>query len=101
MNLRDSAVFPTLLLCLTPPALAQPTVQSVVNAAPRGGVLAPGTWAIIAGAGLAPGEASTDSAATSLNGVSVTAGGVPAPMLPLPPAPRARHPSPCRCHHPP
>src|SRR6266700_3913021 len=81
MNLRDSAVFQTLLLCLTTPALAQPTMQSVVNAASRGGALAPGTWAIIAGAGLAPSEASADSAATSLNGVSVTVGGVPAPML--------------------
>jgi len=81
MNLGDFAVFQALLLCLTTPVLAQPTVQSVVNAASRGGALAPGTWAIIAGAGLAPGEASADSAATSLNGVSVMVGGVPAPML--------------------
>jgi uncharacterized protein (TIGR03437 family) len=65
--------------------LAQPNVRAVLNAASYSSSLAPGTWTVIQGAELAPGPASSDNPAAALNGVSVTIGGIAAPLVSVAP----------------
>ena len=78
-------VFAVLLVtvALVRTAAAQLTVSAVLNAASYGAAVAPGTWVAIFGADLAssPSRAQTVPLPTLLGGVSVTVGGVPAPLL--------------------
>ena len=62
---------------------AQPKVSAVLNAASYSAVVAPGTWVAIFGTNLAPAPAGAQTVPlpTVLGGVSVTVGGVPAPLL--------------------
>ena len=62
---------------------AQPKVSAVLNAASYSAVVAPGTWVAIFGTNLAsaPAGAQTVPLPTVLGGVSVTVGGLPAPLL--------------------
>ena len=65
-------------------AYAQPVVSSVLNAASYDAVVSPGCWVAIFGNNLAPTIAGASTAArlpTTLGGVSVTVGGLPAAML--------------------
>ena len=65
-------------------AYAQPVVSSVLNAASYDAVVSPGCWVAIFGNNLAPTTAGASTAAqlpTTLGGVSVTVGGLPAAML--------------------
>ena len=63
--------------------VAQPTVSAVVNAASYENSLAPGTWAAAFGTQLSPSTAKAAAVPLpySLAGVSVTVGGVNAPLL--------------------
>ena len=63
--------------------LAQPAVSAVLNAASYHATLAPGGWAVIYGTNLAPAEATAAGVPLpkSLGNVSVTVGGVQAPLL--------------------
>lgn len=69
--------------CLSPIAQAQPVVSAAVNAASNQPLLAPGCWMSIYGTSLAP--ETTQAAAVPLpallSGVSVSVGGVAAPLL--------------------
>src|ERR1035441_9473103 len=62
---------------------ATAVVAAVLNGASYGGDVSPGSWVAIFGTNLAPSTASAPSVplTTKLNGVSVTVGGVPAPLL--------------------
>lgn len=61
----------------------QPAIQGVFNGASYSGNVAPGAWVSIFGTSLAPSAlaASGSPLPTQLNGVSVTIGGVPAPLV--------------------
>jgi uncharacterized protein (TIGR03437 family) len=61
----------------------QPAIQAILNGASYSGTLAPGMWATIFGTALAPSAlvASSVPLPTQLNGVSVTVGGIPAPLI--------------------
>ena len=63
-------------------SLTFPVVQGVLNGISYGGNLAPGTWAAIFGSNLASGTTSAASVPlpTELDGVSVTIGGIAAPL---------------------
>lgn len=60
-----------------------PAVTAVLNGASYGGNVSPGSWVAIFGTNLAPSTATAPSVplTTELNGVSVTVGGVAAPLL--------------------
>ena len=65
-------------------AYAQPVVSSVLNAASYEAVVSPGCWVAIFGNNLAAGAFDANTSArlpTTLGGVSVTVGSLPAPML--------------------
>ncbi|MBK5292672.1 MAG: hypothetical protein JJE04_13460 [Acidobacteriia bacterium] len=65
-------------------AYAQPVVSSVLNAASYDAVVSPGCWVAIFGNNLAAATAEANTAArlpTTLGGVSVTVGSLPAAML--------------------
>jgi uncharacterized protein (TIGR03437 family) len=59
------------------------SIQAILNGASYSGNLAPGTWAALFGSGLAPSTTVAQAVPLpkSLNGVSVTVGGVDAPLL--------------------
>jgi uncharacterized protein (TIGR03437 family) len=61
----------------------QPAIQGIFNGASYSGAVAPGTWVSIFGTSLAPSALSASSSPLpiQLNGVSVTVGGVPAPLV--------------------
>jgi uncharacterized protein (TIGR03437 family) len=61
----------------------QPTIQGIFNGASYSGAMAPGAWVSIFGTSLAPSalSASGSPLPTKLNGVSVTIGGVAAPLV--------------------
>jgi uncharacterized protein (TIGR03437 family) len=65
------------------PVFGQPTVQAVLNGASYRENVAPGTWIAIFGTQLAPSTATASAVPlpTRLNGVSVTFGAIPAPLL--------------------
>ena len=73
---------PLILIAAAPFCAAQPAISGVVNAASYKPSLAPGTWAAIFGTSLAPGTATASSVplATAIGGVSVTVGGIAAPL---------------------
>ena len=64
-------------------ATGAPAVSAVLNGASYGGDVSPGSWVAIYGSNLAPSTASAQSVplGTQLNGVTVTVGGVSAPLL--------------------
>jgi len=70
------------LVLLASPSYAQPNVFGVTNGASYSGNLAPGAWATIFGSRFATTTAVADSVPlpNQLNGVSVTIGGLAAPM---------------------
>ncbi|HMC62319.1 MAG TPA: hypothetical protein VKJ01_24200 [Candidatus Solibacter sp.] len=62
---------------------AQATVSAVLNGASYSALLSPGCWAVIYGSGLAPSTLTATNVPlpTDLGGVTVTVGGVKAPLL--------------------
>ena len=64
-------------------SLTLPVVQGVLNGVSYSGNLAPGTWAAIFGSNLASATTSAASVPlpTELDGVSVTIGGIAAPLI--------------------
>jgi uncharacterized protein (TIGR03437 family) len=59
---------------------AQPAITAVLNAASFSAAVSPGSWLTIFGNSLAPTQASSSSLPATLAGVSVTIGGLSAPM---------------------
>jgi uncharacterized protein (TIGR03437 family) len=70
-------------LAVGAPCLAQPVVQAVLNGASYSGSVAPGTWVAIYGSGFATSNATATVVPLpfQLGGVSVTFGGIYAPLL--------------------
>lgn len=75
-------VFRAAFLLGSAPCWGQPVVQAVVNGASYSGNVAPGTWVAIFGTQLAPSPTTANSVPLqmTLNGVSVTFGGIAAPL---------------------
>jgi uncharacterized protein (TIGR03437 family) len=73
----------TLALAIAATCWGQPVVQAVLNGASYSGNVAPGAWVSIFGTQLAPSTATASSVPlpTQLNGVSVSIGGIAAPLL--------------------
>ena len=71
------------MVALAAPPVPAPSVSAVLNGASYGASLSPGCWAVIYGSGLAGSTASAPSLPlpTSLGGVTVTVGGIPAPLV--------------------
>ena len=71
------------MVLAAPAVWAQPSVSAVLNGASYSALLSPGCWAVIYGARLAPATVTAPSLPlpTNLSSVTVTIGGVRAPLL--------------------